>query len=68
MKYAVQIVLGAMISVSCGIQIGSGIQALIERHTSTQTHQHTDTQKAWRSCKPILLFFSKYGTKAENVS
>jgi hypothetical protein len=57
MKYAAELGLGAMIYIPSFINIGSGIQKLIAGDSDTQT--------AWRSHKPNLIF-PKYGKPAKN--
>jgi hypothetical protein len=49
MKYAVEIVSGAMIYITSFIKFGSGIQKLLGGITNTQI--------GWRSQKPTFIFF-----------
>jgi hypothetical protein len=50
MKYAVEMGLGAMMYIPSFIGIDSGIQKLTEG-------RYTDTQTAWKSHKPTIIFF-----------
>jgi hypothetical protein len=52
MKHAVEMGSGAMIYIPSLIKIGPGIQKLIRG-----IHRYTDTQAAWRSHKPTLIYF-----------
>jgi hypothetical protein len=54
MKYATEKSSGATICIPSFIKISSGIQKLI--------WGVTDTRTAWKSHKPILIFFSKIKT------